>query len=248
MPACNAETLCAVMSDYYETLEPESGKPTKEEPKEQSKEQSMICNESLQIPKPFGFLTESSFTKNSGFFEQQKSLVIQPHQSNPIKIPAARFNASPERKIPMKLEQSFETPQRFKRKIANTTQPINQAESLRGMTAMDPYQVIMSDVNVDCDREQQIISSKVKKWVKYEYFYSGIDKPYFEKSEFQECMDSLQIPYKTLKRADYILIRKAIGRPRRLSQKFLSEERERLKKYREVVREVIPYIVNLFIS
>lgn len=125
--------------------------------------------------------------------------------------------------------------------------------TLKVLTVIDPYAIILDDMAMlhnpeygKSDKDSQVIgvSDKVKRWIKYEYFYSGIDKPYFEKSELQECMNSLKIPFKTLRRADFILIRKAIGKSRRLSQKFLDEERQRLRKYREVARDVIPYIVK----
>ena len=265
------------MEDYYATMEQAAGAATFTKPapvqqmvvvepqqkEEESKELSMLCNESLQIPKAFPFSSESNFTKTSGFFEPPKqaaTAMIGPpvgYQVGPIKIPVSRFNPSPEGHQHMRRvehpPQQFETPKRFKRRVASQVPQAEKPASFRGLNMMDPYSIIFDDMamlhNPEYSRSEKYqqttttISEKVKRWVKYEYFYSGIDKPYFEKNELQECLSSLGIPYKCLRRADFILIRKAIGKPRRLSAKFLGDERHKLQKYREIARELIPYIV-----
>eukprot|EP00826_Nyctotherus_ovalis_P064139 TRINITY_DN9403_c0_g2_i1.p1 TRINITY_DN9403_c0_g2~~TRINITY_DN9403_c0_g2_i1.p1 ORF type:complete len:237 (+),score=64.23 TRINITY_DN9403_c0_g2_i1:426-1136(+) len=233
------------MADYYQTLEP----PAKSR-EEELKDQSMICNESLQIPKTFSLAPESGLIKSS-FHELPKQL-----QVNPIKLPLSRFSANVEERGARRMEMSppFETPKRLRRKILNPIPRADRSTTLRGLVEMDPYAAILDDTAMlhnpeygRGEREGQTVgvAEKVKKWVKYEFFYSSIDKPYFESSELQEYLSLLKIPYKTLRRADFILIRKAIGKPRRLSHKFLERERQRLHKYREIAREVIPYTVPL---
>lgn len=233
------------MADYYQTSD-----PLVKSKEEDLKEQSMICNESLQIPKTFTFAAESSFVKSS-FHELPK----QQHQPNSIKFPLNRFNPTTEERSTRRIDIQglYETPKRLRRKILNPIPRVDQLATLRGLTEMDPYAVILDDTAMlhnpeygknDGEGLTLGISEKVKKWVKREYFYSSIDKPYFESSELQEYLNLLKIPYKTLRRADFILVRKAIGKPRRLSHKFLERERQRLYKYREIAREVIPYIVK----
>lgn len=116
---------------------------------------------------------------------------------------------------------------------------------------MDPYSIVVDEMamlhNPEYGRSENYlqilsVSEKVKRWVVYEYFYSAIDKVYFEKNELLDCLTSLGIPYRSLRRADFILIRKAIGKPRRFSAKFIQEERQRLHRYREIARELIPHI------
>ncbi len=289
--ACTAETLVAVMSDYYETLEQAtagaattpapvanptpsvpSQKPPVSEPQpppakeEDPKEPSMLCNESLQIPKAFPFTSESNFMKATGFYDPVKPVTVMPipqtgYQVGSIKIPPSRFNASPEvpSHIVRRMEPQhappplFETPKRLKRRMVPQVPQVEQPVSYRGLSIMDPYSIILDEMamlhNPEYSRSEKYmqttnISEKVKKWIKFEYFYSGIDKPYFEKNELQECLTSLGIPYKCLRRADFILIRKAIGKPRRFSAKFLEEERQKLKRYREISRDLIPFLVG----
>ena len=113
---------------------------------------------------------------------------------------------------------------------------------------MDPYSVVVDEIVVlhnpqygRSEQYQQItnISEKVKSWVQYEYFYSLLDKLYFARNELLDCLAALGINHRTFRRDEWILIRKAIGKPRRLSGKFLAQERERLKRHREISRELI---------
>jgi len=231
---------------------------------EEPKEPSMLCNESLQIPKAFPFGSESSFTKAPGFFDQPKHIPVivgspTSYQPGPIKIPTSRYMVSPEIQGPPHIMRRpehhpvYETPtKRLKRRIVAPQPQIEHSMSKRGLTIMDPYTVIMDEMavlhNPEYSHTEKFqsatnVSEKVKKWIKYEYFYSGIDKPYFEKNELNECLTSLGIPYKSMQRGDFVLIRKAIGKPRRLSSRFLNEERAKLQKYREISREIIPIIV-----
>jgi len=238
------------MDDYYQTLDP----PAKSK-EEDLKEQSMICNESLLIPKSFTFAPESNFVKSS-FHELPKQ--SQLYQPTSIKNPLNRFGVNSEERGTRRIEISapFETPKRLKKKLLNPILRADHLVTLRGLTEMDPCAVILDDTAMlhnpeywKGDKEGQVlgVSEKVKKWVKYEYFYSSIDKPYFEGNKLQEYLDLFKVPYKKLRKGDFILIRIAIGKPKRLSQKFLERERQKLHKYREIGREIIPYIVSLYI-
>jgi hypothetical protein len=142
-----------------------------------------------------------------------------------------------------------ESPKRVPRlevtKKVKKMMPIKQKRSLlKGLPDMNPYLVIVDDLGQDDKYHLEGVADKVRKWIKYEYFYSGIDKSYFERNDLQEIIEALKIPYKKMRRADYILIRKSIGKRRRLSQRFLNEERQRLHNYREIARETAPYVVK----
>ncbi|PSS24589.1 Protein ALWAYS EARLY like isoform 2 [Actinidia chinensis var. chinensis] len=80
-------------------------------------------------------------------------------------------------------------------------------------------------------------SSMVRKWCTFEWFYSAIDYPWFANSEFVEYLNHVglgDIP--RLNRVERGVIRKSLGKPRRFSEQYLLEEKEKLKQYRESVR------------
>jgi len=177
------------------------------------KKEAMICTESLQIPGPLDII----HTHNQGL----KAYELILSEETPEKVPKLEVTKNTKKMIPIK-QKSY---------------------TLKGLPDMNPYLVIVDDLEQSEKYHLKGVADKVKKWIKYEYFYSGIDKPYFEKNDFQEIITALEIPFKKIRRADYILIRKSIGKRRRLSQRFLSEERQRLHNYREIAREIAPYIV-----
>ncbi|GAB4835822.1 hypothetical protein Ancab_000738 [Ancistrocladus abbreviatus] len=77
----------------------------------------------------------------------------------------------------------------------------------------------------------------VRRWCIYEWFYSAIDYPWFAKMEFVEYLNHVGLGHaQRLTRVEWGVIRSSLGRPRRFSECFLHEEREKLKQYRELVR------------
>lgn len=73
-----------------------------------------------------------------------------------------------------------------------------------------------------------------KRWCLYEWFYPHIDSAYFKHNEFQECLNELGLAKITaLSRIEWSYIRGAMGKPRRFSRPFLSQERQKLKANRE---------------
>ena len=85
---------------------------------------------------------------------------------------------------------------------------------------------------------QNCLSPSVRKWCYYEWFYSAIDKLWFEKNKFQEFLDHAGIgKCKKLQRSEWAMIRRSLGKPRRLSLQFLHEERAELEAYRAGVRK-----------
>lgn len=81
-------------------------------------------------------------------------------------------------------------------------------------------------------------SQTLQRWCFYEWFYSALDYPWFAKREFVDYLNHVGLGHiPQLSRVEWGVIRSSLGRPRRLSQQFLREEREKLARYRESVRE-----------
>ncbi|KAI4349974.1 hypothetical protein L6164_010507 [Bauhinia variegata] len=81
-------------------------------------------------------------------------------------------------------------------------------------------------------------SSMVRRWCSFEWFYSAIDFPWFAKREFMEYLNHVgldDIP--RLTRVEWSVIKSSLGKPRRFSEHFLREERQKLQQYRESVRK-----------
>ncbi|KAJ1380909.1 SANT/Myb domain [Sesbania bispinosa] len=81
-------------------------------------------------------------------------------------------------------------------------------------------------------------SYMLRRWCMFEWFYSAIDYPWFSKREFMEYLNHVglgNIP--RLTRVEWSVIKSSLGKPRRFSEHFLHEEREKLEQYRESVRK-----------
>lgn len=81
------------------------------------------------------------------------------------------------------------------------------------------------------------------RWVIYEWFYGNLDQSLFklnQDSEFQLCLKELfpNLRTKTLRRAEWCLIRKLMGKPRRCSPSFFAEERQSLNAKRDKIRQI----------
>ncbi|CAN1843178.1 Protein ALWAYS EARLY 2 [Linum perenne] len=82
------------------------------------------------------------------------------------------------------------------------------------------------------------LSSKLRRWSRFEWFCSAIDYPWFAKREFVEYLDHVGLGHvSTLTRVEWGVIRSSLGKPRRFSQHFLHDERSKLEQYRESVRK-----------
>ncbi|XP_021622906.1 protein ALWAYS EARLY 2 isoform X4 [Manihot esculenta] len=80
-------------------------------------------------------------------------------------------------------------------------------------------------------------SPMVRRWCTFEWFYSAIDYPWFAKREFVEYLNHVGLGHiPRLTRVEWGVIRSSLGKPRRFSEHFLHEEREKLKQYRDSVR------------
>ncbi|XWS58184.1 hypothetical protein CRYUN_Cryun08bG0013000 [Craigia yunnanensis] len=81
-------------------------------------------------------------------------------------------------------------------------------------------------------------SNLARRWCSFEWFYSAIDYAWFAKREFVEYLDHVGLGHiPRLTRVEWGVIRSSLGKPRRFSERFLHEEREKLKQYRESVRQ-----------
>ncbi|KAJ4974391.1 hypothetical protein NE237_007565 [Protea cynaroides] len=80
-------------------------------------------------------------------------------------------------------------------------------------------------------------SQLLHRWCAFEWFYSAIDYPWFAKREFVEYLNHVGLGHITrLTRVEWGVIRSSLGKPRRLSEQFLREEKAKLEQYRESVR------------
>ncbi|XP_024007386.1 protein ALWAYS EARLY 1 isoform X2 [Eutrema salsugineum] len=72
----------------------------------------------------------------------------------------------------------------------------------------------------------------------FEWFYSAIDYPWFAKMEFTDYLNHVGLGHvPRLTRLEWSVIKSSLGRPRRFSERFIQEERDKLKQYRESVRK-----------
>ncbi|CAK7340694.1 unnamed protein product [Dovyalis caffra] len=81
-------------------------------------------------------------------------------------------------------------------------------------------------------------SPMARRWCTFEWFYSAVDYPWFAKREFVEYLNHVGLGHiPRLTRVEWGVIRSSLGKPRRFSERFLHEEREKLHQYRESVRK-----------
>ena len=82
-------------------------------------------------------------------------------------------------------------------------------------------------------------SKLVRRWCMFEHFYTSLDRGFFDYNEFVMCLEIIGCPpesHITLTKSQWKTVRNQLGQPRRLSQVFLSSEREKLTYYREQAR------------
>ncbi|KZV24018.1 protein ALWAYS EARLY 3-like [Dorcoceras hygrometricum] len=83
-----------------------------------------------------------------------------------------------------------------------------------------------------------LVNPRLRRWCTYEWLYSAIDSPWFAKREFVEYLYHVGLGHvPRLTRAEWGVIRSSLGRPRRFSEQFLKEEKEKLDQYRDSVRK-----------
>ncbi|GAV63149.1 LOW QUALITY PROTEIN: DIRP domain-containing protein [Cephalotus follicularis] len=132
--------------------------------------------------------------------------------------------------------------QQSRRKIAlkrALTQVTKPSENIL-KNALNQYSISRLD-GVICLKENLsccLSSPLVRRWCTFEWFYSAIDYPWFAKREFVEYLNHVGLGHiPRLTRVEWGVIRSSLGKPRRFSERFLLEERDKLRKYRESVRK-----------
>ncbi|XP_059668464.1 protein ALWAYS EARLY 3 isoform X2 [Cornus florida] len=79
---------------------------------------------------------------------------------------------------------------------------------------------------------------RLRRWCAFEWFYSSVDYPWFAKREFVEYLYHVGLGHvPRLTRVEWGVIRSSLGKPRRFSEQFLKEEKEKLNQYRDSVRK-----------
>ncbi|KAL9259777.1 ALWAYS EARLY 2-like protein [Drosera capensis] len=82
-------------------------------------------------------------------------------------------------------------------------------------------------------------SRKFRRWCAFEWFYSAIDYPWFAQKEFVAYLNHVGLGHiPRLMHVEWGVIRSSLGRPRRFSERFLLNERDKLAQYRESVRRL----------
>ncbi|XP_058209241.1 protein ALWAYS EARLY 3 isoform X2 [Rhododendron vialii] len=80
-------------------------------------------------------------------------------------------------------------------------------------------------------------NNRLRRWCAFEWFYSAVDYPWFAKREFVEYLNHVGLGHvPRLTRVEWGVIRSSLGKPRRFSEQFLKEEKEKLNQYRDSVR------------
>ncbi|KAL8121602.1 hypothetical protein AgCh_018366 [Apium graveolens] len=91
------------------------------------------------------------------------------------------------------------------------------------------------------DRTKKLLNCfsnhQVRRWCSFEWFYSAIDYPWFAQREFVEYLLHVGLGHvPRLTHVEWGVIRSSLGKPRRFSEQFLKEEKEKLNRYRNSVR------------
>lgn len=82
-----------------------------------------------------------------------------------------------------------------------------------------------------------LLNPRLRRLCTFEWFYSAIDYPWFAKREFVEYLYHVGLGHvPRLTRVEWGVIRSSLGKPRRFSEQFLKEEKEKLNQYRNSVR------------
>ncbi|KAK9790519.1 hypothetical protein WJX73_007410 [Symbiochloris irregularis] len=86
-------------------------------------------------------------------------------------------------------------------------------------------------------RLRRCLDARTRRWCMYEFFCSALDRPWLLACELREWLAHAGLPPDLrLTRAEWVAVRAALGRPRRLSLAFLHEERAKLEAWREEMR------------
>ena len=121
-----------------------------------------------------------------------------------------------------------------------------------GLQSYNPFLIIYDDLELMQDPKlaslvrdkQQKLSPFVKRWIRFEFFYSNIDKAYFSQNELLQCAANLKIHSNLLTEMEWAILRKSFGKQRRFSKKFIQQERIKLIQFREASQELLYNGIN----
>lgn len=94
-----------------------------------------------------------------------------------------------------------------------------------------------------CNKLLNCLRGSTRSWAMHEFFYSDIDRSWYDISEFAADIARLGIlPGMTLSRREWRFVRRRINkRPRRFSKQFISEQLEDRDRHRRMVRHFRKY-------
>jgi hypothetical protein len=86
----------------------------------------------------------------------------------------------------------------------------------------------------------QGISKLFCRFLKCEFFYSWIDRPYFSKNTLCDVTEALGLgPYPEMTKEEWSIIRSSLGTPRRFSPAFIDEQKGQLYAFRAIFRDIM---------
>lgn len=144
--------------------------------------------------------------------------------------------------IPAASQSSLSSKRKSKRKMGQPKPFLKETKSSHGNRFINRHKYSTSLSDRPPYLKQVLLcclsSSLVRRWCTFEWFYSAIDYPWFAKREFVEYLNHVGLGHiPRLTRVEWGVIRSSLGKPRRFSEHFLLEEREKLKQYRDSVRK-----------
>ncbi|CAJ2628692.1 unnamed protein product [Trifolium pratense] len=167
------------------------------------------------------------------FASPKQSKMVKPPEVF-LRVDQKGLAVSSTAEIPLLSEVSSQTKQRSRRKMIFQRPSMPKEKSSEN--------VLKSQSNKYSTQKEKLSSCLssylVRRWFTFEWFYSALDYPWFAKREFVEYLNHVglgNIP--RLTRVEWSVIKSSLGKPRRFSEHFLHEERQKLEQYRDSVRK-----------
>ncbi|KAK9136957.1 hypothetical protein Sjap_007551 [Stephania japonica] len=169
---------------------------------------------------------------------RQGKSVKPPERSSPISDPVNIGGGSAAIQFSRADRVSLPTRVRSRRKMDLQKALISkELKSTESMGNDPPYSFHVRTLALKQMLSHCLSSPLLRRWCTFEWLYSAIDYPWFAKREFVEYLNHVGLGHvPRLTRVEWGVIRSSLGKPRRLSQQFLREEKEKLELYRESVR------------
>ncbi|CDW86505.1 protein always early 2-like [Stylonychia lemnae] len=128
----------------------------------------------------------------------------------------------------------------------------NKSICRRGVQEMNPYIMVQDDQDTGAQLSKNIpnppssieYSKLVTRWMRCEYFYSWIDRPYYLSNDFKQLLTKAELENTKLNQLEWSLVRRALAssrgiKPRRFSDRFIQDEKLKIQNYRDIFREII---------